>query len=803
MPLQKVLFKPGVNRENTRYTTEGGWYECDKVRFRQGTPEKIGGWIQFSADTFLGVCRSLWNWVTLAGQNLIGAGTSLKFYLNQGGVFFDITPVRKVVRPMLGLSGTGNPFTVVFDSSTITVYDAAHGCNSNDFVIFSGATGINSTITALLLNREYQVSVVDLNTYTITASGNVLSTTSGTGGGASVVATYLVNVASEVQTPSVGWGGGGWGLGGWGTNKVTGAPLQLWTQSNFGEDLIFASVGGAIYYWNASVQLPGQTFTISIANPGVLTFGDAHGFLVNDAIQLITTGALPTPLFPNITYYVASVPTTTTLTLRTSATASSATTTLSGVSITGIAGQFACTAMSPALNIGQTVTISGTLGGTGTITGYVNPTTYYIIATNGSTTFTLSTTSGGSGVVTTAGTPTGLTYTLSTVINTSGTQLGTQSVSVRGVPLASLSGASGVPTIQNSIFVSDASRFVFAFGCNDIGSTVQDPMLIRWSDQENPTMWTPAITNQAGSIRLSHGSKIVSVIQTRQEIVVFTDASVYSLQYLGAPFVWSSQLLGDNISILGPNSVALASGVVYWMGVDKFYAYDGRIQTLNCDLRKYIYQDINLTQNYQVFGSTNEGFNEVWWFYCSADSTTIDKYVVYNYLENVWYYGTMARTAWLDSGLQNYPIAATYGTGGEGKIVSHEQGVNDEENATPLPIDAYISSSEFDIGDGHNFGFIWRMLPDLSFAGSDENTVPQLTLTVYPMQNSGSGTSTPVAANVDQLTGVQYTITEGFTGQVNTRLRGRQLIIKASSNTLGTQWQLGATRIDIRPDGRR
>ena len=712
MPLQKVLFKPGVNRENTRYTTEGGWYECDKVRFRQGTPEKIGGWIQFSADTFLGVCRSLWNWVTLAGQNLIGAGTSLKFYINQGGVFFDITPVRKVVRPMLGSSGTGDPFTVVDNSSTITVYDAAHGCNSNDFVIFSGAVGINSTITAGLLNREYQVSVVDLNTYTITAFNNTLSNGSGTGGGASVVATYLVNVASEVQTPSVGWGGGGWGLGGWGTNKVTGAPLQLWTQSNFGEDLIFASVGGAIYYWNASVQLPGQTFTISIASPGILTFGDAHGLLVGDALQLVTTGALPTGLFPNVTYYV---------------TATSFTTT--------------------------TVTLAATFGGV--------------------------------------------------AINTTGTQSGIHSLSVRGILLSSLGGASAVPTIQNSIFVSDASRFVFAFGCNDIGSTVQDPMLIRWSDQENPTMWTPAITNQAGSIRLSHGSKIVSVIQTRQEIVVFTDASVYSLQYLGAPFVWSSQLLGDNISILGPNSVALASGVVYWMGVDKFYSYDGRVQTLNCDLRKFIYQDINLTQNYQVFGSTNEGFNEVWWFYCSADSTTIDKYVVYNYLENVWYYGTMARTAWLDSGLQNYPIAATYGTGGEGKIVSHEQGVNDEENATPLPIDAYISSSEFDIGDGHNFGFIWRMLPDLSFAGSDENTVPQLTLTVYPMQNSGSGTGTPVAANVDQLTGVEYTITEGFTGQVNTRLRGRQLIIKAASNTLGTQWQLGATRIDIRPDGRR
>lgn len=712
MPLQKILFKPGVNRENTRYTNEGGWYQCDKVRFRQGTPEKIGGWVQFSADTFLGVCRSLWNWVTLAGQNLIGAGTSLKFYINQGGVFFDITPVRKVVRPMLGSGGTGNPFTVVNNSSTITVYDAAHGCNTNDYVIFSGATGINSTITALLLNREYQVSVVDTNTYTFTAYNNTLSNGSGTGGGASVVATYLINVASEVQTPFAGWGGGPWGSGAWGTNKVTGAPLQLWTQSNFGEDLIFAPVAGGIYYWNASVQLPGQTFTVSIASPGILTFSEAHGLLVGDALQLTTTGALPTGLFPNVTYYV---------------TAASFTTT--------------------------TITLAATYGGV--------------------------------------------------AINTTGTQSGIHALSVRGILLSSLGGASDVPTVQNAIFVSDASRFVFAFGCNDYGSTVQDPMLIRWSDQENPTMWTPAVTNQAGSIRLSHGSKIVSAIQTRQEIVVFTDASVYSLQYLGAPFVWSSQLLGDNISILGPNSVALASGVVYWMGVDKFYAYDGRIQTLNCDLRKYVYQDINLSQNYQVFGSTNEGFNEVWWFYCSKDSTTIDKYVVYNYLENVWYYGTMARTAWLDSGLQNYPIAATYGTDGEGKIVSHELGVDDEENATPLPIEAYISSSEFDIGDGHNFGFVWRMLPDLSFAGSDENTTPQLTLTVYPMQNSGSGTSTPVAADVDQLTGIQYTITEGFTGQVNTRLRGRQLILKASSDTLGTQWQLGATRIDIRPDGRR
>ena len=800
MPLQKVLFKPGVNRENTRYTTEGGWYECDKVRFRQGTPEKIGGWVRISASVFQGVCRSLWNWVTLSFLNLIGVGTNLKFYIENGGAYYDITPIR--ASSVIG----NNPFVATTSSQIITVTDVDHGAATGDFVTFYGAVGLGGNITAAVLNAEYQVTVINTSSYTITVSptANATDTAGSPGGGASVIASYQIPIGPSFEVPLVGWGAGGWGLGLWGTGFPDASTLRLWTQSNFGEDLIFAPLAGGIYYWRASPQLTGQIFTISVAAPAVLTFQNAHGLTINDAIQLDTTGALPTPLYPNITYYVASVLTTTTITLRTSAEASSATTTLSGVAITGIAGQFSCTAMSPALSIGQSITISGTLGGTGTITGYVNPTTYYIIATNGSTTFTLSTTAGGSGVVTTAGTPTGLTYTLSTVINTSGTQSGVQTLSLRGIPLTALAGASDVPTIQNGILVSDASRFVFAFGSNDYGSAVQDPMLIRWSDQENPTMWTPAVTNQAGSIRLSHGSKIVSFIQTRQEIVVFTDASVYSLQFLGAPFVWSSQLLGDNISILGPNAAIVASGIVYWMGVDKFYVYDGRIQTLNCDLRKYVYQDINLNQSYQVFAGTNEGFNEVWWFYCSANSTVIDKYVVYNYIENVWYYGTMVRTAWLDSGLRNYPIGATYTTATtSGNLVNHENGVDDNATGTPTAIDAYISSSEFDIGDGHNFGFVWRMLPDLSFSGSDEDTTPQLTLTVYPMQNSGSGTSTPVAANVDQLTGVEYTITEGFTGQVNTRLRGRQLILKAASKTLGTQWQLGATRIDIRPDGRR
>jgi hypothetical protein len=364
-----------------------------------------------------------------------------------------------------------------------------------------------------------------------------------------------------------------------------------------------------------------------------------------------------------------------------------------------------------------------------------------------------------------------------------------------------------VPIVQNYFTVSDASRFVIAFGCNDYGAVTQDPMLIRWSNQEDPYNWTPDATNQAGSIRLSHGSKIVTAIQTRQEIVVFTDQSVYSLQYLGPPAVWSSQLLGDNISIISPNAAALASGVVYWMGIDKFYMYDGRIQTLNCDLRRFVFSDINNTQYQQTFCGTNEGFNEVWWFYCSLNSQVIDRYVVYNYVEKnpaggvgVWYYGTLGRTAWLDTGLREFPQAATYSS----NIVNQEYGLNNNETGTAAPLNAYISSCEFDLQDGHNFGFVWRILPDLSFNNSTNapsGELPKVEITLYGMTNSGSGAVSSAASPVAKSN--TYAITEEFTGQIYTRLRARQMIFKIASNQLNTSWQLGAPRIDIKPDGRR
>jgi len=397
-----------------------------------------------------------------------------------------------------------------------------------------------------------------------------------------------------------------------------------------------------------------------------------------------------------------------------------------------------------------------------------------------------------------------------TYITTTGTQTGTHYVMSNGIPVTSLGGASDVPAYVNFAMVSDASRFTIAFGCSAYGATDTqiDPMLIRWTDQESVVNWTPAVTNQAGYVRLSHGSQILTAVQTRQEIVVFTDTSLYSLQYLGPPYVWGTQLLGDNVSIAGYNTAIIASGIVYWMGVDKFYKYDGRVSTLRCDLRQFIYSDINLDQQAQFFAGTNEGFNEVWWFYCTSGSTVIDRYVVYNYFEDVWYYGSMARTAWLDSGLTNYPLAATYSY----NLVYHEYGIDDNTTSTTLPIEAYITSSQYDIGDGHNFGFVWRIVPDLTFRGSSTTgTTPQVTMYLLPLQNSGSGYNDPVESGNQSVGGVSYAnvdrvgtyTVDQFTGQIYTRVRGRQMSLKILSNQIGTTWQLGAPRIDIRPDGRR
>jgi hypothetical protein len=541
MPLQKILFKPGVNKENTRYTTEGGWYDCDKIRFRQGNPEVIGGWEQISEYTFNGVCRSLWNWVTLGFLNLVGVGTNTKFYIEKGGVYNDITPIRSTVT--LG----ANPFTAD-GTTTVVVSSVAHGATTGSFVTFSGATGTYASTW----NAEYQLTVVSLDSYTITVPSAIPA---GSYGGSAVVAAYQINAGPAYAVPLAGWGAGGWGEGPWGTGSTSTSALQIWSQINYGEDLVFGPRGGGIFYWDATAGLSSRGVALNTLG-GNVTF-------TNSAVTGVPTVVTSTVAFTE-----------------------------------GAALQFAATTSLP--------------------TGIVVATTYYAFNVDG------------------------LTFGL---LNAAGNEVSTTSTG-SGVYISNIVDA---PVIQNTLTVSDASRFVMVFGTNDYGQSAIDPMLIRWSGQNDPYNWTPDPTNQAGFTRLSHGSQIITTVQTRQEIVVFTDSSAYSLQYLGPPYVWASQLLGDNLSIISPNAAVIASGIIFWMGVDKFYAYDGRVQTLNCDLRRYIFQDLNPDQTLQIFCGTNEGFNEVWWFYCSGSSTTVDKYVVYNYVEKIWYYGTMARTAWLDS----------------------------------------------------------------------------------------------------------------------------------------------------------
>lgn len=623
MPLIKLPFKPGVNRENTRYTTEGGWYASDKVRFRYGTPEKIGGWERISEEAFLGVCRSLWAWATLSGYVYVGVGTNLKFYIQDGGSYFDITPYRTAVIPLTDCFTT-------YGTTTVQVTDVAHGCVTGDFVHIDNVVSSGGDVNGIPdadLEGMFQVTVIDVDNYTIVSP--VTATSSGTPTGVSADFQYEINTGNEIFVGSVGWGGGGWGVGGWGVGFVV-TSIRLWSQSNFGEDLIFGPRGGGMYYWDSSV--------------GVTT---------------------------------------------------------------------------------------------------------------------------------------------------------------RGVNLASLSGASDVPVVQNFILVSDINRFVFAFGCNDYGSTDQDLMLVRWSDQEDAVNWTPAATNQAGSLRLSRGSQIVTAIQARQEILAWTDAALYSFQYLGPPDVWGAQLVGENISIVSQNCVAYANGVAFWMGVDKFYVYEGTTKTLPCDLRQYVFSDINIDQFQQVCAGTNEGFNEIWWFYPSADSTVIDRYVIYNYLEKVWYYGNLGRTAWLDSGLLVYPLAATY----TNNLVDHERGVDDNMTATPQPIAASIESAEVDLEDGDKFMFVKRLLPDITFRGSTAGS-PSGTLTIRPLINSGSGylspasmggTSSTASASVTRTATVPI---EAFTGQVYIRFRARQVSVKFESSALGVQWQLGSLRMDAKQDGR-
>lgn len=646
MPLQKLQFRPGVNREGTTLANEGGWYACDKIRFRSGYPEKIGGWTAFSTNTFLGVCRSLWNWVTLRSFNLLSIGTNLKFYVESGGEYYDVTPIA---------TNTAN--TIVFSANTstpssiITIVDInAAGLQVGDFVTFSGAVGLGGNITAAVLNQEYRIeSTLSGTSYTISARAvspvgtpgtAVLSNSSDSGnGGGAVSGAYQINTGLATYTVGTGWGTGPWSRLSWGSGFTSGLAqqLRLWSQFNFGQDLLFSPRGGPIYVWQ-----PGFSAQPDFTQRATLVIG---------------------PECPTQVLY---------------------------------------------------------------------------------------------------------------------------------------------------LLISDAIRITIAFGCNpysfDPNPERIDPLLIRWSVAEDYADWDPAVTNQAGSYRLSHGSLIIGALQTRQENLVWTDTAVYSMQYVGPPFVWTFNILADNISIAGPNATTTVNGVVYWMGVDKFYMYAGRVETLPSTLRQFVFSDINTDQLFQVYAGTNEGYNEVWWHYCSADSEINNRYVIYNHLDKVWYYGVLPRTAWLDSPLRVQPMAADPVVN---RMVYHESGVDNNSNPEePQPIDAYIQSSDFDIGDGHNYGFVWRIIPDITFDGSITTTgeFPQVNFTVLPRKNPGAlygSADSPTVQTAQDYGAVNNYPVQQFTEIVYTRIRGRQMAFKVVSNTLGTQWQLGTPRLDVRPDGRR
>lgn len=746
MPLQKLAFRPGVNRENTSYANEGGYYASNKIRFRSGQPEKIGGWaadtgttvsaLKPPTGTLWGVARGMWNWLNLTGYNLLAIGTNLKYYIQNGpnGLVYDVTPLRSTTT-----AGEAT-FAATNGSPIITVTDVAHGAQAGDFVTFSGAVSLGGNITAAILNAEFQITTyISSNQYTITASVNANSSDSGNGG-ASVVAAYQITTGVDIYSLNVGWGAGTWGgiVFGTATTVITGGTLSSSNTTVTVSSTAAFTSSGSILIDSETITYSGKTAT---------TFTGCTRGVSGTGSGAATTHANGATVVQSTTFTGWGSP-----------------------AATGIGIQLRLWSQS---NFGEDL-IFNPRGGA----------LYYWANAASASTFNRGQYLGPStAIVTKSGTITTDAY---------------------------------CPTVANFVMVSDASRFVLVFGCNDYGSAIQDPLLIRWSDQESFATWYPAVTNQAGSYRLSHGSQIVTAMQTRQEILVLTDSAIYSMQYLGPPYVWSFQIMGDNISIAGPNAIATANNITYWMGTDKFYMYSGRVQTLPSTLREYVFNDINLEQAFQFCAGTNEGYSEIWWQYCSANSSVVDRYVIYNHLENTWYYGdwnnyqnlNQGRTAWLDSSLRSFPMATTYGVAGgssNAQLVYHESGVDDGTVNPSVPIVAQVTSSDFDIGDGHNFGFVWRLIPDLTFDGSNVNQ-PTAMFTVLPRANSGApygNSNNPDVVSTQNYQNTRTYAIQEFTQQVYVRIRGRQMAFKVSSDELGVQWQLGVPRIDIRPDGRR
>ena len=633
MPLSKLQFNPGVNREVTAYTNEGGWFDSDNVRFQKGYPEKIGGWQKRGSDTFLGTCRALHPWVTLDRDQFIGVGTTVKYYIDRGGEYNDITPIR-----LQTSAGAVTFARAQVGSAVLVVTNSNHGALAGDFVTFTGAATLGANITAAVLNQEYKIDlVVNANSYNISAkaAGSLINETpvlvlaangdSGNGGG-SVVGNYQINIGLDTVVRSSGWGAGTWSRGTWGsasTDAIVSNTLRLWSHDNFGEDLLINVRDGGLFYWDA---------------------------------------------------------------------------------------------------------------------------------TNG---------------------------------------LGT-----RAVNITTLSSLPKIPTVAKQILVSDRDRHVIAFGCDPESTPgVQDPLTIRFSSQESVTDWETRADNTAGELRLGSGSEIVTAIETRQQILVMTDTTLYAMQYLGPPFTFGVTAISENITIAGPNAAIAVDDNVFWMGRSEFYVYSGAVQRLPCMVRDYVFSDLNENQLEKINVALNTEHSEVWWFYPSADSEEVNKYVVYNYLEQVWYYGSFGRTAWVDRGIFDFPIAAN----NDGSLYEHELGFDDGTTNPASAINAFIQSSPMDIGDGQQFMFIQKMIPDIDFKNSTA-ILPETNITL-DVKNAPDGTYN--SSQTDAFVKTQAAAVDARTEQLYFRLRGRQMRFKISSDDLEVTWRLGSPRVDIRSDGRR
>jgi hypothetical protein len=623
MALQKAIFRPGINREGTDYDNEGGWFDCNLVRFRKGRPEKFGGWAKDSVNVFLGTCRALHGWIALAGTKYLGLGTTFKYYVEEGNSFNDITPIRLTTSAgdvTFAKVGTGD--------ATITVADTAHGAVQNDFVTFSGAASLGANITATVLNQEYQIAtIVNANSYTIEAkdtSGDpVLAAAGDSGnGGGSTVGTYQVNVGLDVFVPGTGWGVNNWGEGAFGsaTSLSSTNQLRLWTHDNFGEDLIINQRGGGIFRW--------------VENNGLTT---------------------------------------------------------------------------------------------------------------------------------------------------------------RAVNLSTISGANQVPTVGLQVITSEKDRHLIVLGADPISGSsrtgVIDPMLIAFSDQENALEFEPRTTNTAGSLRVSSGSSIIGSVKARQEILIWTDTALYSMQFVGPPLTFAVNLINEGTGLIGPKAAVTAPQGVYWMSYNNFYVYNGSVQTLPCTVQDYVFSDINLVQSFKINAFTIADKNEVGWFYCSKNATEVDRYVIFNYLENVWFYGSLTRTAWLDASTENYPRAVS-----DGYVYQHELGFNDD--GSPMT-NVFIESSDFDLGDGQDFAFLQKIIPDFKFLQNDNSGNVNIVVKTrnFPGDSLTVDSTSAIAANSQQAF---------------VRSRARQIVLRFESDddatadgNLSIGWRLGATRIDIKPDGRR